>query len=133
MSPLPSAPPTQDAGAFANRRQGAPVVRPPGLAGRLVDVVPEEPEPPATAVDAMVRPGFGQPVRKCAKLERPDVAAVPRLPGPQVLEDTGIGNTRLLRQLAQCGGAHAFARPNRAFHQLDARLRVFERQNLLHR
>src|SRR6185295_1698921 len=131
MSPLPA--PAKRARALADRIQRATEVRTPVFARRPVHVVPEEPELPAAAVDAVVRPGFGQLARKCAKLERPDVTAMSRLPGPQVLQDAGIGDTRLFSELAQCGSTYAFAPPDRALHQLDARLRMFERQNLLHR
>src|SRR5262245_29385707 len=100
MACQPSPAPAKSARPFPDRLECPAVVRLPGLARRIAHVVPEEPEVIPAVFDAVVCPPFGQPPRKCAKLERPDVAVVPGLPGSQVLDDAGVGNAGFLVQLA---------------------------------
>src|SRR5689334_14437875 len=119
--------------ALADRFERAPVVLFPALAGWLVQVVPEEPEVVAAILRAMMCPTFGHLPRKCAKLERPDVAAMTGLPGAEVRHDARVADARFFLQLTQCSSAHAFSRLDASFHELHAAARMLERQNLSHR
>src|SRR4051812_7316919 len=94
--PISSAAPAVGAGALADRLECAPVVLFPALAWFLVHVVPEEAEVVAAIFGAVVCPAFGQAARKCAKLERPDVAAMSRLPGAEVRDHTRVADARFL-------------------------------------
>src|SRR6478736_1452050 len=129
MSPSPPMSPRP----LPNGIQCAPVVLLPVRTWLPVDVVPEKAEVVPAVVGAMVCPGFGQSARECAKLERPDVAAVAGFPGAQVLHDACVGDAGFLGEFAQRRSPYVFAGLDAAFHQLDARPRMFERQNLSHR
>src|SRR4051812_811346 len=125
--------PAVGTGALADRDERAPVVLLPVLARLLVHVVPEEPEVVAAIFRAVMCPAFGHAARKCAKLERPDVAVMPGLPGAEIRHDTRLPDARFLFELTQCGSTHAFTRFDAALHKLHAPAGVFERQNLSHR
>src|SRR4051812_49281262 len=118
MSPFPSPSPAVGAGTLADRLECAPVVFLPVLARFLVHVVPEEPEVVAAIFRAVMCPAFGHAAGKCAKLERPDMAAMAGFPSPEVRHDACIANAGFLFEFAQRRSARTFTRFDTALHQL---------------
>src|SRR3982751_2967212 len=102
--------PAMRSGALADPHERAPVVLLPVLARLLIHVVPEEPEVVAAIFRAVMCPPFGHAARKCAKLERPDVAMMAGLPGAEIRHHTRLPDARFLFELTQCSSTHAFAR-----------------------